>query len=358
MHKFMTKNATIFLLLMTLIFTLAPAVSAGEITLSVNSGTDSTVWYITGEQTLVINGFDLTSVTGLTLPAQIDRVSIDVNTFVAGANATVVIYEDPNGGSPVDARLVSQNQVQIDQNGRFTYTLSEPVTINSPVVWIGFYLPVDFRFTADTSGSSVLTYWGWTSGGTFALNDLSTAGVFGPSDGSAPVNIDLGGKARISAEITSGQADGSTPPASGTTTPSGGSGVDMSVMRPYNEIACAAVLKDYADINISLQGRVSTHCSTDWVQYAPSAPSGYAVRGQTYEIAMYDDLGRPVSDFLNAKITHCLRPAAEDLNRAVIGYAYGSPRQWNIRPTLRFGDFVCAEIGQGGYLAYFVPTGS
>lgn len=358
MPKFMTKNATIFFLLMTLIFTLAPAVSAGEITLSVNSGNDNTVWFITGEQTLVINGFDLTSVPNLTLPAQIDRVSIDVNTPVPGANATVVIYEDPNGGSPVDARLVSQNQVQITESGRYTYTLSEPVTITSPVVWIGFYLPVDFHFHADTSGSSVLTYWGWTSGGTFSLNDLSTAGVFGPSDGSAPVNINLGGKARITAEITSGAADGTTPPPAASDTPSGGQGVDMSVMRPYSEIACAAVLKDYADINISLQGRVSTHCSTDWVQYAPSAPAGYFRRGQTYEISMYLDDGRPVSDFLDAKITHCLRPAAEDLNRAVIGYAYGSPRTWNIRPTLRFGDFVCAEIGQGGYLAYFVPSGS
>lgn len=356
MYKFMTKNTTTFLLLMTLIFTLAPAVSAGEITLNLNSGTDSTVWFITGEQTLVINGFDLTSVPDLTLPAQIDRVSIEVNTVVPGTNATVVIYEDPNGGSPVDARLVSQNQVEINQTGRFTYILSEPVTINSPVVWIGFYLPVDFRFTADTSGSSVLTYWGWTAGGTFALNDLSSAGVFGPSDGSAPVNIDLGGKARITAEITSG-TDGVSASDSAST-PSGGSGIDMSIMRPYNEISCAAVLKDYADINTSLHGRVSTHCSTDWVQYAPPAPAGYFLRGQTYEIAMYDDLGRPVSDFLAAKITHCLRPAAEDLNRAVIGYAYGSPRQWDIRPTLRFGDYVCAEIGQGGYLAYFVPTGS
>ena len=50
---------------------------------------------------------------GLGLPATIDKVSIAVDTPVPGAAVTVVVYQDANGGSPVDATLIGQASVNI-----------------------------------------------------------------------------------------------------------------------------------------------------------------------------------------------------------------------------------------------------
>jgi hypothetical protein len=75
-----------------------------------------------------------------------------------------------------------------------------------------------------------------------------------------------------------------------------------------------------------------------------------------YEITIYDDGGAVLTDWLPIKITHCIRPSPSDVDRAVIGVAFGSPRQWLLEPTVRFGDLVCAEVGRGGYLAYFIPA--
>src|SRR5215207_3745885 len=134
-------------------------VNAETRTISNNSGTANDTFFITGEQTLVINGFDLTPLKA-PLPLTITSVSIQVDTPVAGAGATVVVYQDANGGSPVDATLLAQAPVSITQPGVFTHTFATPVSVSSPVVWVGFYLPVNFEFVADQSGSSVLTYWG------------------------------------------------------------------------------------------------------------------------------------------------------------------------------------------------------
>ena len=112
-----------------------PEASAGDIILSVNSGTDSTVWYISGEPSLVMNGFDLTPL-NVQLPAKLDRISLEVNTPVPGASIDVVVYEDSNGGSPIDARLVSVNQVDIREAGTFIVQFAEPIVINSPVIWV------------------------------------------------------------------------------------------------------------------------------------------------------------------------------------------------------------------------------
>ena len=65
--------------------------------------------------------------------------------------------------------LAGSQQVDITQAGTFTVTFTTPVQITQPVVWVGFNLPVGFSFAADTSGTSVLTYWAWTSGGTLRL---------------------------------------------------------------------------------------------------------------------------------------------------------------------------------------------
>src|SRR5687767_6769427 len=86
-------------------FTVQPA-QAGNFTLLNNSGTTSSNWVIEGEPTLVMNGFDLTPL-NLTFPITLDVVTIALNQAVPDAPVQVVVYEDSNGGSPIDARLVS-----------------------------------------------------------------------------------------------------------------------------------------------------------------------------------------------------------------------------------------------------------
>jgi len=349
------------LALMLLMLLIAAPAAAGDIVLSVNSGTDSTVWFVSGEASLVMNGFDLTPL-NLQLPASIDRVSIAVNTPVPGASIDLLIYEDSNGGSPIDARLVSQTQVDIRSSGTFTYDFPAPVTINQPVVWVGFYLPVDFRFLADTSGSSVLTYWAWTPGGRFSVNDLSTAQIIGPSDGSAPVNINMAGKARITAEI-SGSGTGDFAATLGNANAPivqlpGASTVDFNIMQPYLESQCETVYRDVADLGITYNSRLNTHCKRVWEGYAPSSPIGYFRRQLLYEVTIYDDQGNVMSNWIDAPVTHCISPHPDDLNAAVVGLAYGSPQTWEILPTLRYGDLVCAEIGRSGLLSYFIPAPS
>lgn len=209
------KRVLFFSLLITAILLISVVnVSAGDLVLSNNSGSASTTWFISGEASLVMNGFDLNAL-NITTPARIDRVSIDVAVAVADTPVDVVIYADSNGGSPIDATLVHQSQVTINTTGVFNVDFATPIEVNAPVVWIGFYLPVDFQFRADTSGSSVLTYWAWTPNDRFDLSNLSSASVLGPSDGTTPVNIDMNGVARITAELIT---DGTTTTTTTTTT--------------------------------------------------------------------------------------------------------------------------------------------
>src|SRR5690606_9980705 len=148
----------------------APSVEAGTITLNNNSGTTSSAFFVDGEPTLVMNGFDLTP---LNVGAvELDVVTIAVQQVVADAPIQVVIYGDSNGGSPVDATLIYQTQVTIQTAGSAFIPLPERVLVNYPVVWVGFYLPVGFRFFGDSSGSSVFTYWAWTANSTFDLSNL------------------------------------------------------------------------------------------------------------------------------------------------------------------------------------------
>lgn len=337
------------LLALVLLGALALPLAAGDIVLNINTGSDSTVWFISGEPSLVMNGFDLTPL-NLTLPAAIDRVSISVNTPVPGASIDLLIYEDSNGGSPIDARLVSQTQVDIRQPGVFTYQFPTPVTITQPVVWIGFYLPVDFRFLADTSGSSVLTYWAWTAGTRFNVNDLASAQILGPADGSAPVNINMNGKARITAEIISGTQTGT-----GSTGQLQGGQANLAILQVYPEAGCDTLFRDTEDLNITLFGRYALSCELAWFGYSPPDPAGYVRQQLLYEITIFNDRGQSISGWLPEKVTHCIKPNPVDIDRAVIGHAYGVPRVWEIRPTLRYGDLVCADIGRGGFLSYFVP---
>lgn len=338
-------------------------VRAGERVLSNNKGDGSAVWFITGEPTLVMNGFDLTPL-GLRFPATIDKVSIAVDTAVPGTPVDVVIYQDANGGSPIDATLAGQTQVTIGSSGVFTATFPTPVSISQPVVWVGFYLPVNFKFQADTSGSSVLTYWAWTPGGRFDLSKLSNAAVLGPSNGTAPVSIDLKGIARITAEISSAPGTGTLVP---TTIPLGTpvpgltitqapvtSAQPLNVLKVYPP-ACDTLFWDSEDIGITFSGAIGVRCTAIWPGYAPAAPLGYARRQMYYDITFYNAKGEPISEALPAAVTHCILANPSDINNAVIGLASGAPRRFTILPTIRINDLICAEISQSGGISYFVP---
>ncbi len=322
-------------------------VNAGAQVLSNNSGSGNSPWTIQGEPSVVITGFDLNSL-GIQRPAVIDKISIVVQTPVAGSAVTAVVYQDANGGSPVDATLAGSEQFTISQAGTFTATFTTPVTVTQPVVWVGFSLPVGFSFQADTSGTSVLTYWAWTPGGTFDLSKLSTAQVLGPADGTAPVNIAMTGKARITAEITGA---GGTTGTTGTQTPTGQGSVDMGVMAYY--LGCDNLSHDTADEYVSYGDAINLHCSTVPFWETPGAPAGYTQRGVLYDVVAFKENGNVERDFLLG-VTHCIRPAAEDLATAVVGSAYGQPRTWQILTTERFGDLICAEVRHSGNITYFV----
>jgi hypothetical protein len=355
----MLKRVVHFALVLTLLSALVVlTVRAGERTISIN-GDGNAVWFISGESTLVMNGFDLASF-GVANPAFIDRVSLGVDTPVPGATTEVVIYEDANGGSPVDAVLVGRTTVTISQAGVFTAVFPAPVQVNQRAVWVGFYLPVNFRFQADTSGSSVLTYWAWTPSSTFDLANLSSAAVFGPSDGSAPVNIQLNGKARISFEVSSSAAGaGATPlPQPGvvpTTAPGGPFGGDLSVMVPFPN--CQSLLYDSADERVTYLDRINLHCNLANPLYNPPAPQGYDSRAVTYDVYIFGENGNLLSGRLQFPITYCLRPDSADLPTAVIGVAWGAPRAWRVQPTQRFGDLICADVRRSGTIGYLVPNG-
>ncbi|MFN8451137.1 MAG: hypothetical protein U0521_21800, partial [Anaerolineae bacterium] len=193
---------------------------------------------------------------------------------------------------------------------------------------------------------SVLTYWAWTPGGTLDLNNLASAQVIGPADGTAPVNINMNGIARITAEITGANGTGGT----GTQTPPGQGSVNLAVMQPYE--LCQDVSHDLDDEYISYQNAINLHCRTVAAYLSPPAPAGYTQRSALYDIIAFKDGGAVEKDLL-VRVTHCIRPAAGDINNAVIGSAYGNPRQWHILTTQRFGDLICAEVSHIGNLAYF-----
>lgn len=359
-----SRKALLISLVALLILSLSTLlVNAGERVLSINSGDGSTTWFITGEQTLVMNGFDLTPL-GLRFPATIDKATIAIDTPVAGTPVDVVVYQDANGGSPIDATLAGQTQVTITQGGVFTVTFPTPISITQPVIWVGFYLPVNVKFLSDNSGTSVLTYWAWTSNSRFDLTKLNTAQVLGPSNGSAPVNLDLKGKARITAEISNATGAGipttipinnisGTPIAGAAQLPAPGD-VDASPLRGYPP-ACDTLYWDTEDVGISYGGKIEPRCTAIWNGYAPAAPAGYKTKQMYYDITFYNDKGQPITTPLTIPVTHCIQTHPDDINTAIIGIASGSPRAFKILTTMRLGNRVCAEIDRSGGISYMVP---
>ena len=342
-------------------------VNAGDFTLSNNSGTSSSVWFISGEASLVMNGFDLNA-QGISLPARLDRVSIDVASATPGVSVDVVIYQDTNGGSPIDATLVTQTTVDITTSGVFNVDFATPVEITAPVIWVGFYLPVDFEFRADTSGSSVLTYWAWTTNARFDLNNLSSAEVLGPSDGTAPVNIDMNGIARITAElITDGTVTQPTTDSNSVVVPATSNTETIQQVQDTTGTAvippmafyasCQNVYFDTEDIAITYRQGIRVFCqqlNPIYDRLATYDPDGYDRVGLLFDIYLFGVESGATR--LPNPITHCVRPETSYLNTAVIGLGFGAPRDWQILPTVRFGEYICAEVYYTGTLSYFVPT--
>ena len=356
----MTMLATLVLSI-ALVLAAVPA-TAGDTILSNNSGPENAVFYIEGEPSLVINGFDLTPL-GLPLPVAMDIVSIAVNQPVPGGAVELVVYQDGNGGSPIDATLVYRQPVALEQAGINQITLNEPAIITEPVVWVGFYLPVDFRFYADQSGSSVLTYWAWTPGGAFELESLANAAVLGPGDGSDPVGIAMNGVARISAELRTAESDevlagvpiGQQLQA---TEPQ-----NTSIMRPYDN--CESLLYDPEDIAISAESSFTIDCFIVGEFDAPTYvinPDDQRLNLQRGGALFKLDARIPQKqhapgavNWLPVPVTHCLRVPEGDLETAVLGEAHFVPEKWIILPSVRFGDMVCAEVTVSNYIAYFTP---
>lgn len=364
------KRALLISLFLVLGFAFS-ASQAGDVILSNNSGSSSSVWYITGEKSLIINGFDLQSL-GIQRPVQVEKMTLAVESPVAGQMVDAVIYQDANGGSPVDATLAGSQQVSITEAGIFTVTFNPPIQITQPVIWAGFYLPVDFEFLADQSGTSVLTYWGWQPSSTFNLNSLSTAGVFGPADGSSPVNIDMNGIARITIELnTNGQAPSvtATPTQVVVNNPEeplvdstgrilqiyGGSSANLTSFSAYD--LCQTLYWDRADVNYTYRDSVELGCKLVDDRFIPSTPSGYSMStGVIYDVTLFGRVSTGTNP-IPYPITHCVSPqGSAALDRGVIGLAWGAPRQWEILPTVRYGNFLCAELYTFGNIAVFIPN--
>ena len=368
MRSSAAKTLTTYSVLIFALILVAWPSAAGDTLLSNNIGDGNAVFYIEGEPSVVINGFDLTPL-GLILPVALDAVSISVDTPVPGSAIDLLVYQDANGGSPVDATLVYRQTVALDQAGINRIELSEAAIITAPVVWVGFNLPVGFRFFADTSGSSVVTYWAWTAGGTFDLTALSSAGVLGPGDGSEPVNISMAGIARITAELRQAEYEDIS-----VGVPLGRQvftdvAQDTSIMQGYDN--CASLLFDPEDIAISAGSSFSLDCNQEHEFNAPSPlaqPQNQnlellrigALFKLTAQIRPEEQVAGAVST-LPVPVTHCMRVPESDLERAVLGEIRAQsqpspgPEKWHILPSVRFNNLVCAEVTVANYLAYFVP---
>jgi hypothetical protein len=346
----------------------ALAVSAVDVSLSVNSGAGNSVWFISGEPSLIINGFDLSRF-GVTLPATVRSISISVSSPVPGQPVEAVVYQDANGGSPVDAQLVGRRTVDITTAGVFTATFDTQVT--QPVIWVGFYLPVGLRFFADTSGSSVLTYWGWRPGEIFDLASLANATVLGPSDGTAPVLINMGGVARITALVSTSAA---SPTATGAATLSASITPGGPATPAATQVAgittdssgyllvypnCNTLLRDRGDLVITLREQFGLECqlATRWdILRLQPAPQGYVQRGSFYNLTAYvNGRSRSSSDTFVAAVTHCIIADVNDLNRGIVGVAWDLPRNWQLLTTVRYENMLCAEFLHPGFVTYFIP---
>lgn len=346
----------VMLVMMVLLSLAGVSVNAGDVVLSNNTGTTSTRWFISGEPSLVIVGFDLAA-KGVSLPTQVEKISINVRRPMPGNPVDAVVYQDGDGGSPQNSTLLKRQTVDITTAGVYTVTFDQPVTVTQNFLWVGFYLPVDFEFYADTAGTSVLTYWGWKAGTTFDLSNLNSAATFGPANGSAPVGLDMKGNARITAELITGKATGGTT----TTNPdritqvTGASNTNLSPLSVYPKPStCSTVYYDSADLSVTYTSSLTFMCRQVASYLSPTVPTGYERRGILFDVYVFGiESGLTPLPY---PVTHCIKPESDvNLDKGVLGLAQGAPRQWTILPTVRYGDYICAELNYTGFLSIFLP---
>ncbi len=367
MRQSMSRAITLMSILICSALLIVAPVAAGDTLLSNNRGITNAIFHISGEPSAVINGFDLTPL-GLQLPVALDAVRISVEKPVPGASAELLVYQDGNGGSPVDATLVHRQPVFLSQTGLNRIALSQAAIITEPVVWVGFNLPVGFEFHADASGPSVLTYWAWTPGGSFDLSSLASAAVLGPGDGTAPVNIAMNGIARITAELRTAETGETAEDAPLGRQIRATVAQDTSIMQPYG--ACPQLLFDPEDIRITANNAFSLDCAIEDGFHAPApvqhmGDQSVAVyrKGPLYKLTARIPQQLQTAgavQTLPEPVTHCLLVPEEDRDMATIGEirARHQPtndiERWNILPTVRFGDLICAEVTVANYLSYFL----
>ncbi len=335
-----------FVLALQLVLAIAPA-RAGDIALSLNSGEENEVFWIEGEPSLVMNGFDLSAFAN-DLPVALDAVSLSVETPVPGGRVVVVVYEDATGGSPHDATLAYRQVVSISASGNVRIPLAEPAFVHETVAWVGFYLPVGFRFNADTSGASSLTYWAWTPGGPFDLSSPARAVVLGPGDGSAPVNIQMDGIARIGVELREATSLELARLAPLGQQVADDADVDVSNFNDHHN--CPGFLWEPGSSSLNLTCLVGAQVETPVViQDGPGGFIDVQREGTLYKLVAenYSTLPEPVM--------HCIRVPEEHRDTAVIGEARDIPERWYILPSVRYGDLVCADISFVNYVSYFLP---
>ena len=333
-------------MILLLALALAPA-AAGDVALSLNSGEENEVFWIEGEPSLVMNGFDLSAFAD-DLPVALDAVTLSVETPVPGGRAVVVVYEDATGGSPHDATLAYRQVVSINSAGDLRIALAEPAFVHETVAWVGFYLPVGFRFYADTSGASTLTYWAWTPGGPFDLSSPARAVVLGPGDGSEPVNIQMDGIARIGVELREATALELARLAPLGQQVADTAEVDVSNFREHHN--CPGFLWDPVSSSLPLTCLMGAPVEVPVViQDAPEGFIDVQREGALYKLVAenYTRLPEP--------IMHCIRVPEEHRETAVIGEARDIPERWYILPSVRYDDMVCADISFVNYVSYFLP---
>jgi hypothetical protein len=213
-----------------------------------------------------------------------------------------------------------------------------------------------------------LTYWAWTPNGGFNSDNLDQAAILGPADGTAPVNINMNGIARITAEVSppvatsSGFTKESAP--IGRQIP-GPTTVDFSSMIAYP--FCSTVFYDGEDLSLSASSAFTLTCRADVLQANPGTIrnladaaegiGGFERSGYIFDIFAGGNFRANATDNerLRVPVTHCISPNAEHLESAVLGIAYGVPKDWTILPTMRLGDLICAEVTHVGSLSYFTP---
>ncbi len=335
-----------FVLTLLIVLAVAPS-GAGDVALSLNSGDENEVFWIEGEPSLVMNGFDLSTFAD-DLPVALDAVTLSVETPVPGGRVVAVVYEDATGGAPHDATLVYREVVSINESGNVRIALSEPAFVSETVAWVGFYLPVGFRFYADTSGASALTYWAWTPGGPFDLSSPARAVVLGPGDGSEPVNIQMDGIARIGIELREATGLELARLAPLGQQVAEDAEVDVSNFKEHHN--CPSFLWEPGSSSVDLTCLVGAQVEAPVViQDAPEGFIDVQREGMLYKLVAenYSALPKPVM--------HCIRVPEEHRETAVIGEARDIPERWYILPSVRYDDMVCADISFVNYVSYFLP---